>query len=49
MSTPRHNDVFFYIYMENIDGFLSGRYTPENSEEVRDAPPNRSFPGWATG
>src|SRR5438132_539979 len=31
---PGYNDLLFYIYMENIDGFLRGRYTQENSEEV---------------
>jgi hypothetical protein len=26
--------VFLYIYMENVDGILGARYTPENIEEV---------------
>ena len=47
--TPGHNDLLLYSYMENIDGFLSARYTPENIEEVGNVPRTRRSPGWATG
>ena len=49
MHTPGQNDLFLYIYMENVDSIQAEQYTPENIEEVRNVPPTGSVPGWATG